>query len=350
MAGALTRRRLVHGAAAAGAMAALRVPALAQATDAARAAMAGAATAFLAALPADVRRRALFTFDDKERLNWHYVPRGREGISLKDMPPAARAAAHELLKASLSAAGYGKAVNVIRLEEVLRQAETFGALLRDPEKYYVSVFGTPGPEPWGWRMEGHHLSLNFAVVPGRPLAVTPAFMGANPADVRSGPLKGLRTLGREQDLGRALALSLDAGQQRRMLIADRSLGDIVGGPSRREGPGAPVGLPLADMRDDQRARALQLVEEYARNMRAEMAEAELQRLREAGLERLHFAWAGPLGPGQAHYYRLHGPTLLIEFDNTQNDANHIHSVWRDPRNDFGVDPLRAHYRRRHRHA
>jgi hypothetical protein len=104
------------------------------------------------------------------------------------------------------------------------------------------------------------------------------------------------------------------------------------------------------MRDDQRARALQLVEEYARNMRAEMAEAELQRLREAGLERLHFAWAGPLGPGQAHYYRLHGPTLLIEFDNTQNDANHIHSVWRDPRNDFGVDPLRAHYRRRHRHA
>jgi hypothetical protein len=350
MRGGVTRRHLVHGVAAAAAMAALRVPALAQATDPARAAMAGAATAFLTALPADARRRALFTFDDKERLNWGYVPRGREGISLKEMPAAARAAAHELMKASLSAVGYGKAVNVIRLEEVLRQIETFGSLLRDPEKYYVSVFGSPGPGPWGWRLEGHHLSLNFALVPGRPLAVTPAFMGANPADVRSGPLKGLRTLGREQDLGRALAHSLDAGQQRRMLIGDRSLGDIVSGPARREGPGAPVGVPLADMRGEQRALAIQLVEEYARNMRAEMAEEELRRLREAGFERLHFAWAGPLSAGQAHYYRLHGPTLLIEFDNTQNDANHIHSVWRDPQNDFGLDPLRAHYARRHHHA
>jgi hypothetical protein len=330
-------------------MAALPGPAFAQVTDAARTAMAGAAIAFLAALPTDSRGRATFAFDHKERLNWGYVPRGREGIPLKEMPQPARAAAHDLMKVSLSAVGYGKAVNVIRLEEVLRQTETFGSLLRDPEKYYVTVFGTPGPTPWGWRLEGHHLSLNFTVAPGKPIAVTPAFMGANPADVRAGSLKGLRTLGAEQDLGRTLALSLDPGQQRRMLIGDRSLGDIVSGPSRREGLGAPAGLPLADMTGDQRALAIRLVEEYARNMRSEMADEELRRLREAGPERVHFAWAGPLASGQAHYYRLHGPTLLIEFDNTQNDANHIHSVWRDPQNDFGIDLLRAHYERTPRH-
>jgi hypothetical protein len=344
----LTRRRLVHGAAAA-AMAALSGPALAQVSDAARTAMAGAAIAFLAALPPGGHRRAIFAFEDTERLNWAYVPRGREGLPFKDMPAPARAAAHDLMKASLSAVGYGKAVNVIRLEEVLRQIETFGGLLRDQEKYYVAVFGTPGPGPWGWRLEGHHLSLNFTLVPGKPIAVTPAFMGANPAEVRSGALKGLRTLGREQDLGRTLALTLDAPQRRRMLIGDRSLGDIVSGPGRTESLGAPVGLSLADMTGDQRALALQLIEEYARNMRSEMADAELQRLREAGPERVHFAWAGPLAPGQAHYYRLHGPTLLIEYDNTQNDANHVHSVWHDPRNDFGADLLRAHYERGHPH-
>jgi hypothetical protein len=333
--------------AAAAALAALPRPALAQVTDAARTAMAGAATAFLAALPPEGRRRAVFAFDHAERRNWGYVPRSREGMPFKDMPVAARTAAHDLMKASLSALGYGKAVNVIRLEDVLRQLETFGALLRDPEKYYLAVFGVPGPAPWGWRLEGHHLSLNFTIVPGKPIAVTPAFMGANPAEVRSGALKGLRTLGREQDLGRALAQSLDPGQRRRLLIGDRSLGDIVSGPGRSEGLGSPVGLPLAEMTGDQRALAVQLVEEYARNMRSEMAEEELRRLRAAGLERVHFAWAGPLAPGQAHYYRLHGPTLLIEYDNTQNDANHIHAVWRDLADDWGEDALAAHYRAGH---
>ena len=179
-------------------------PALAQVTDAGRAAMAGAATAFLGALPDDARRRALIAFADKERFNWHYVPRGREGLPFKAMPAPARSAAHELMKASLSAVGYAKAVNVIRLETVLRQLETFGGLLRDAENYSVTVFGAPDSTavPWGWRLEGHHLSLNFTLVPGKPVAVTPAFFGANPAEVRSGPLKGLRTLAREQDLGR----------------------------------------------------------------------------------------------------------------------------------------------------
>lgn len=343
------RRRLLHGAAAAGAAWTLGLPALAQPPDAARAAMAGAATAFLATLSPEARRRAMFAFDDKERLNWHYVPRRREGLAFKDMAAPSRAAAHELMQASLGAAGYAKAVNVIRLEGVLRELETFGAFLRDPDNYLVSVFGTPGPgAPWGWRLEGHHLSLNFTLAPGKPIAVTPAFLGANPAEVRSGPLAGLRALGREQDLGRALAQGMGAAQRRRMVIGARSLGDIVAGPGRADSLAAPAGIPAADLAPSQREQLLRLVEEYARNVRAEVADAELRRVAEAGVERLHFAWAGPLEPGHGHYYRVHGPTVLIELDNTQNDANHVHSVWHDPRRGFGVDVLGRHYRQGHR--
>ncbi|MGH7349402.1 MAG: DUF3500 domain-containing protein, partial [Candidatus Rokuibacteriota bacterium] len=309
------------------------------------------ALAFLGALSADARKRAVFAFGDKERLDWHYVPRRRDGVPFKAMPAPARAAAHELMKASLSAAGYGKAVNVIQLEEVLRQIETFG-LSRDPENYAFTIFGNPGASaPWGWRVEGHHLSLNFTLVPGRPVAVTPAFMGANPAEVPAGARKGLRALAAEQDLGRALARSLNEAQRARTVIAARSLGDIVTGPGRADSLATPAGLALAEMTGDQRSLAARLIEEYARNMRSELAEQEISRMREAGLERIHFAWAGPLDPGRAHYYRLHGPTLLIEYDNTQNNANHIHSVWHDPRRDFGLDLLRAHYQRgRHHHT
>ena len=195
-----------------------------------------------------------FAFGDKERVNWHYVPRGREGVPFKAMPAPARAAAQELMKASLSEVGYAKAINVIRLETVLRQLETFGGLMRDPENYSVSVFGAPDSPgaPWGWRLEGHHLSLNFTLVPGKPVAVTPAFFGANPAEVRSGPLKGLRTLAREQDLGRALAQGMDASQRRRMIIAAQSLGDIVSGPGREESLAAQAGLPASDLAPAQR--------------------------------------------------------------------------------------------------
>jgi hypothetical protein len=344
------RRRLLHGAAAAAITWAVGGAALAQVTDGGRTAMARAAVAFLSALDADARRRAVFAFGDTERYNWGYVPRRREGLPFKDMAAPARAAAHALMKASLSEVGYAKAVDVTRLEGVLRQLETFGGLRRDPDNYAVSVFGTPGAAaPWGWRLEGHHLSLNFTLVPGKPMAVTPAFLGANPAEVRSGPLQGLRPLAREEDLARALARSVDETQRRRLIIADRSLGDIVSGPGRREALASPTGLPAAELTPTQREMLLRLIEEYARNMRAEVADDELRRLREAGVERVHFAWAGSLDAG-AHYYRIHGPTVLIELDNTQNDANHLHSVWHDPRNGFGADLLRAHYARGHRHG
>jgi hypothetical protein len=328
----------------------LRGPVFAQVADGGRAAMAGAATAFLATLDADARRRAVFAFADRERLNWGYVPRRREGLPFKTMAAPARAAAHELMKASLSEVGYAKAVNVVRLEGVLRELETFGALVRDPENYAVTVFGTPGVgAPWGWRLEGHHLSLNFTLAPDRPVAVTPAFFGANPAEVRSGALAGLRTLAGEQDLARSLARGMDAGQRRRMVIAAESLGDIVAGPGRGERLTSPAGIPASELAPGQREQLVRLIGEYAGNVRPEVAATELRRLREAGLEQVHYAWAGSLDAG-AYYYRIHGPTLLIELDNTQNQANHVHSVWRDPRNDFGGDPLRAHYERGHRHG
>jgi hypothetical protein len=347
----IPRRRLLHGAAALAAAAALPRPALAQVTDAGRAAMAGAAAACLSSLPDDARKRAMIAFGDKERMNWHYVPRGREGLPLKAMPAAARTAAHDLMKASLSAIGYEKATNVFKLDGVLRQLETFGGLLRDPDNYAVSVFGSPQASgaPWGWRLEGHHLSLNFTLAPGKPAAVTPAFFGANPAEVRSGPLKGLRTLAKEEDLGYALARGMDAAQRQRMTIGGQSLGDIVSGPGRGESLTSMVGVPASDLGGAQRDLLVQLVEVYARNMRSDVADEQLKRIREAGVERLHFAWAGPLDPGHAHYYRIHGPTVLIELDNSQNDANHIHSVWHDPRNDFGADALRAHYEHGHSH-
>jgi len=354
--GRLTRRGLLHGAAASVVASVLprharaQDPALVDVSATARAAMAGAAVAFLDALPPEARRRAMFAVSDKERLNWHYVPRSREGVPFKDMPGVARAAAHELMKASLSAAGYGKAVNIIRLEEVLRRLETFG-LMRDPENYAFTVFGAPGSSgPWGWRLEGHHLSLNFTLVPGKPVAMTPAFFGANPAQVPSGPQRGFRALAAEQDLGRVLIQSLSDAQKSRAVIAAHSLGDIVSGPGRAESLATPAGLPLADMTGDQRTQAIRLVEEYARNMRSELAEQELARMRQADPVLIHFAWAGPIVPGKAHYYRLHGPTLLIEYDNSQNDANHIHSVWHDPRRDFGLDLLKAHYDHGHRHV
>src|SRR5215813_4794582 len=354
--GRLTRRRLLHGAAAGVAASVLprharaQDPALVDVSATARAAMAGAAVTFLDELPPEARRRAMFAVSDKERLNWHYVPRSREGVPFKDMPGVARAAAHELMKASLSAAGYGKAVNIIRLEEVLRRLETFG-LLRDPDNYAFTVFGAPGPSaPWGWRLEGHHLSLNFTLVPGKPVAMTPAFFGANPAQVPSGPERGLRVLAAEQDMARALVQGLNEAQRTRTVIAAQSLGDIVSGPGRADSIASPTGLALADMSGDQRVQAVRLVEEYARNMRAELAEQELSRMRQADPLLIRFAWAGPIEPGKAHYYRLHGPTLLIEYDNSQNDANHIHSVWHDPRRDFGLDLLKAHYDHGHRHA
>ena len=307
--------------------------------------------AFLQTLSQKQLERAVFPFSSPERFNWHYVPRQREGIPLKEMNAKQRTAAEALLQFVMSEVGYRKVTNIRRLEEVLRQMGGSPSV-RDPDQYAFTVFGNPATPPWGWRVEGHHLSLNFTVT-NDFVTVTPAFLGANPAKVSISPLKGLRTLDAEQDLARKLVQSLELTQREIAVIAAQSFGDILTGPLRAESLNRPVGLPLSEMDDRRRDLAMRLVEEYIQNLRDELAFAQLKRLREAGIERIHFAWAGGFQPEEAHYYRLHGPTLLIEYDNTQNDANHIHSVWHDPTNDFGVDLLGEHYEKgdhSHRHG
>jgi hypothetical protein len=345
----LSRRQLFRQAMAAVVWGALPPPVAAQAEISQQSPATQAVTAFLHALTPEKRQRTLFPFDDAERTNWHYIPRRRMGLAIKDMSPEERQAAHQLLRSGLSEAGYGKVLTIMRLEEVLRQTELFG-FSRDMENYAFTVFTTNDSAwPLGWRIEGHHLSLNFTSVSEAKSASTPAFLGAHPAEVRDGPLKGVRALAPEQDLAFALIRRLEPSQRRQALFATRALGDIVSGPGRALELQSSVGLSCAEMTAAQRDLTIRLIEAYVRNVRADMAADYLGHVHEAGIDKLHVAWAGSLEPDRAHYYRLHGPTLLIEYDNTRNDANHVHSVWHDLRNDFGADLLRTHYNTEHQH-
>lgn len=304
--------------------------------------MARAAVDWLAVLDAPRRQKAVIAFDDGERLNWHYVPRTRRGLALRDMTDSQRGRALALLASGLGDAGVARVHGVRRLEEILRQRE---GGWRDPDNYALSLFGAPGSYPWGWRFEGHHLSLNFAVAAPDRIAVTPAFWGANPARAPD----GFRLMGGVEDLGRALIRGLPEAQRRAAVIGERSLGDIVAGPGRERDLGAPRGLALAEMDDGARNRALAIIGGFLEALAPDIATVQRRRVQEAGATSLRFAWAGPLDDGRAYYFRLHGAATLVELDNTQNDANHVHSVWRDLTADFGHDALANHYRhRRHR--
>jgi len=318
-------------------------PVLAQESALSGPSMAKAADAFLITLEDEQRDVATFPFDDEERYNFHYTPVDRLGLPLKDMSLEQRRAAHALLRTALSARGYLKATSVMQLEQVLNEIEQPG-WTRDRALYYLSVFGTPAEgEPWGWRFEGHHLSLNYTSVTNEVTATTPAFFGANPAEVRTGPTAGLRVLGAEEDLGRRLVIVLDADQRSRAILTETAPREVITGNDREVSLESFEGLPAADMSEAQRDLLWQVVQQYTHNMRPDLADGQLKKIEDAGFENLHFAWAGSLEPGEGHYYRVHGPTVLIEFDNTQGDANHIHSVWRDLTDDFGEDLLRRHY-------
>jgi hypothetical protein len=246
-----------------------------------------------------------------------------------------------LVRSGLSAAGYRRAEDVIRLEGVLREIQ---GSFRDPALYYFSVFGEPSLErPWGWRLEGHHLSLNYTVVDGSGVAHTPSFFGANPATVRSGPLTGLRALGPEEDLARELLKSLDPAQRKRAILADRAPADIVTGDEKRVDPLAPAGIRAAELTEAQRAILVRLLDEYLARMPEDVAAARRAAIVRDGIPDVAFAWAGGVEPGQGHYYRIQGASFVVEYDNTQNGANHVHTVWRDFHGDFGRDLLREHY-------
>ena len=307
--------------------------------------MTGAAEHFLAALTPDQQTKAIFEVKGEERLNWHFIPKERKGLSFKEMTPAQRLLGQALLSSALSQRGYVKAATIMSLEQVLLEVEKGKGPTRDPELYFLSIFGKPASkETWGWRVEGHHLSLNFTIVDGKEVSVTPSFLGTNPGEVREGPRRGLRVLAPEEDLARELVKSLKEEQKKDALIAAEAPKDIVTGAVRKVQRLESVGLPYKKMSVDQGALLLKLIKEYVYRYRPEIADHDLEKIRTAGYESVLFAWAGGLESGEPHYYRIQGPTFLMEYDNTQNNANHIHTVWRDFENDFGDDLLQRHYK------
>lgn len=310
------------------------------------AAMAASAQAFLASLSDDLRARAVFPLVSEERENFHFIPRNRLGVNFKDLSPAQRNLAEELLRAGLSARSLSQVDAIIALELVLREIE--GRDHRDPGLYYFSVFGTPSPTgDWGWRFEGHHLSINFSIADGRHIAATPSFFGSNPAELRSGPRKGARIFTDEEDLARDLIQSFNTEQRAIAIFSNTAPRDIFTGANRRVSPLEPAGLPTTGMTRAQGDRLLALLRLFVYRHRDEIAQIDLKKIMDAGWENVHFAWAGSLERGEPHYYRIQGPTFVVEYDNTQNNANHVHSVWRDFEGDFGRDILREHYARDH---
>ncbi|MCI0539190.1 MAG: DUF3500 domain-containing protein [Verrucomicrobiales bacterium] len=310
--------------------------------------MADAATHFLAALSPEQKTKATFELKDDERLNWHFIPKARKGLPLKEMTPAQRHLAHALLNTALSQRGYMKASTIMSLEQILAEIEQGRGPVRDPELYFVSIFGKPGAkETWAWRWEGHHLAMNFSIAGGDKVSMTPSFMGSNPGEVRVGQRSGLRVLKQEEEIARKLVHSLDAKQRQAAIYTNTAPADIITSADRKARLLTPAGLAMSEMNKDQQGLLMDLLKEYVYRNRGEVAEKDLKRIQDTGAQKITFAWAGSTEPGQGHYYRIQGQTFLMEYDNTQNKANHIHAVWRDLENDFGGDLLRRHYEQDH---
>jgi hypothetical protein len=324
------------------------------AADRSPATMADAATKFLATLSPEQKQSASFAFDNlAERERFGFVPTEmfpRKGVTMGAMNDAQRKAAHDLIRAGLSQKGYMTAAAIMELEGILNAIENPpGAaprqrpLERDPLKYFVSVFGTPNAKgTWGWKVEGHHVSLNFTIVNGRMVSSTPHFFGSNPAEVRSGPKKGLRLLGYQEDPARELLTSLDATQRAKAVINATAPNDIVTRNETNIKPLDQAGVSYAEMQPKQREMLMRIVDAYTATMAPDVAADRMAVVKKAGLDKIMFAWAGEADLGKKHYYRVQGPTFLIEYDNTQNDGNHVHSVWRDFNGDWGRDLLREH--------
>jgi hypothetical protein len=305
--------------------------------------MTQAAERFLDSLDPQQREQVSFAFDDAERKNWNFIPMDRKGLPLKQMKQNQRQLAFGLLSSVLSHRGFSKAVNIMALEQILHEMED-NSPRRDPGLYHFYIFGTPSTaKTWGWRVEGHHLSLSITLVDGHHIVGTPAFLGANPAHVKQGPHEGLRVLHVEEDMARDLLHSLDANQRTTAVISAEAPADVINGPGREAEALTPKGLAAKDMTQEQRKALMAIVREYVHTYRQELAREDMKKIREAGVPNIHFAWAGGDQLGDPHYYRIQGPTFILEFDNTQNDANHVHLVWRDFQNDFGADLLKQHY-------
>ena len=313
--------------------------------------MAEAADSFLDSLARDQKSKAELSFaDEEERRNWHYIPRERQGLSLKEMDGRQRELARKLVATGVSEEAKAKVDLIIRLESVLAQIEVPRRKhIRDPDLYFLSIFGKPGGEdPWGWRFEGHHISLNYTIVGGAEIAALPTFFGANPAHVRHGDLKGARALRDEEEMARDLLASLDGEQRSCAIIDSVAPADILTrNLPRLEDKLVPEGLSARELTQSQADLLHALVDVYIRRLPDAIGKGQRKKFESTNPESVHFAWAGGATKGEGHYYRLQGASFLAEYDNTQNNANHIHAVWRDLDNDFGGDVLRRHYRHGH---
>jgi hypothetical protein len=305
------------------------------------AAMATAANAFRKSLTPEQLKQCSFGYNDEERLNWHFIPRERKGLPLKDLEGDALKLARAFIHSGLTEAGYDQTLNIMSLEEILYLLEggerDYRRDRRDPGKYYLSIFGEPGDKGlWGWRLEGHHISLNFSIQDGKVVASTPEFFGANPGTVDAGLERQIRVLGPEEDIARQI-LKLCTPQQLEVALVSQTPPKEVPGPGAPQAEVGPaVGLPYAKMSDDQQKLLETLLSEYLKNLPSSIEQERRAEIQAAGLDHLHFAWWGESELNQAHHYRVQGPTFVIEYNNTQNNANHVHSMYRSLKGDLNI--------------
>lgn len=316
--------------------------------------LSGLAKDFIKVLPQELKQKASFPFDHSERFNWHFIPRDRKGITFHEMDETQTKAALALMRASLSEQGVEKAKAIFELENVLRIVENRppNDTYRDPLNYYFSIFGDPNStKEWGWRLEGHHLSLNFSSLKGELISATPTFFGSNPAIVQVDLQRGKQVLKKETEMGFALLHSLDASQLKIAHYTDKAPGDVLTSNDRKASLQTPKGIGYSQLNANQKKMLEELVHHYLGNYNAETHDALWEKVMSSGLEELYFAWAGSQVNeiGQPHYYRIQCPSILIEYDNVQNNANHVHTVVRDIANDFGDDILGNHYTNGHAH-
>lgn len=308
--------------------------------------MTEACSNFLNSLNSDQKAKTVYSYLDGERIFWYYPPLNRHGLPLREMDAKQRQLAYAVMASGLTDKSYEQAKLIIEHENILGPLEVEQdkvTFLRDTERYYFTIFGEPGgSDPWGWRVEGHHVCLNYSIWNDKVIAVTPFFFGANPAEVRKGPKNGLRILGDREDLAFELMESLDAGQQSKAIIYDEAPLDILTYNSSKVSLPREEGLPASRMSGTQQEMLMALVTLYVSQVRSDVAQERLDAFKTDGIDGIHLAWAGPVDKSKAHYYRLHGGDFLVEFDNRQDGANHIHSVYRDVENDFASDVLRQH--------
>ena len=313
------------------------------------------ATVFLHSLSEELRASAQFSLTDDERFNMNYVPLPRKGPRFHDFDETQKTAAMDLLRSSLGEEGFRKSKEIMSLEKILRVIENDdhdkmpdGRPRRDPLNYHFSIFGDPSSgSPWGWRFEGHHLSLNFTSTDNKITSSTPTFFGTNPGTVKITGHKEKEVLRAETSLSFELVNSLSPEQLKKTLFAEKAPPEIFTENKKRVENIEQKGIFYNDLSAEQQKMLMQLIDLYLSNFEKGFLKSYRNKIEKAGIENISFAWAGSLKPGIANYFRIQGPVLLIEYDNTQNNANHVHTVVRDPTNDYGEDSLKKHYKEHH---